>query len=134
MAARLMALVVAVTLLAAGPLSPALAQPAAPPPPPAPNVESTETMSAYDQPQRSGTDAYDVAAGAFTVLKAPLHALLCATGVALSIGFFAITFGDERLATETVKEGCGGPWRTRGEDIRPDESRSTMYGGLGKRY
>lgn len=131
MAARLITLVVAVTLLAAGPLSPVLAQPAAPPPPPA---QSTETMSALDDSQRSGTDAYDVAAGAFTALKAPFHALLCVTGVALSIGFFAITFGDERLATETVAEGCGGSWRTRGEDIRPDSSRSTMYGGLGKRY
>jgi len=134
MAARLIALVVAVTLLAAGPLSPVLAQPAAPPPPPAPVVESTETMSALDQPQRSRTDAYDVAAGAFTAAKAPLHALLCVTSVALSIGFFAVTFGDERLATETVSEGCGGSWRTRGEDIRPDASRSTTYGGLGKRY
>ncbi len=97
MGARLVAVAVALALVVAGPLQPAMAQ-----------------------------DAYDVGAAVVTVLKAPFNVALCGLGGAVALGVFVVTFGSAyRASARVIEEGCRGPWLVTGNDLRPETAYRT---------
>jgi len=121
MGARMMALAVVVALLATGPLSPVLAQPAAQP---ATQPElSPDAVPAVDENRYRGPDFYTAGATAITVAKAPFNVVLCGVGAAIGIALFA--------ATRAMEEGCRGPWVVTPDDLRPDRTRSMNSYGMG---
>jgi hypothetical protein len=106
---RAMGVVVVVGLAVSGPLRPLAA------------AEQTAAET------RRGPDAYDVAAGAMTVIGAPLKAAVCGLGGAVGLALFVLTFGSaDRAAAAVVREGCEQRWVVRGEDIRPEPPASSI--------
>src|SRR5712691_11211472 len=105
MGARTMALVVAMTLLATGPLSPVIAQEAAQP------EFSSDTVPAVDESRWRGPDFYDLGATVITVAKTPFNFLLCGVGGLTGAALFLVTLGSGyRASARAVEEGCRGPW------------------------
>ena len=125
-ATRILTVVVALAVLATGPLAPLAAaqqptqtppppepmpQPMAPPPPDVPEQESHLGESA----------AYNVGAGIANVFYIPGKGLLCGVGGAVGIFILFITLGSApRPAAYFAREGCGGKWILTGDDLRPD--------------
>jgi hypothetical protein len=122
---RILAVVVALVILATGPLAPLAvaqqpapttpppaAQPAMPPPPPdIPEQESHLAESA----------AYNVGAGIANVFYIPGKGLLCGLGGAVGIFILIISIGSQpKTAAYFAREGCGGKWILTGDDLRPD--------------
>jgi hypothetical protein len=122
---RILAVVVALAILATGPLAPLAvaqqpapttpppaAQPAMPPPPPdIPEQESHLAESA----------AYNVGAGIANVFYIPGKGLLCGLGGAVGIFILIISIGSQpKPAAYFAREGCGGRWILTGDDLRPD--------------
>ena len=125
---RILTVVVALAMLATGPLAPLAAaqqpapsspppvqpmpQPAAPPPPPdVPEPESHLGESA----------AYNVGAGIANVFYIPGKGLLCGVGGAVGIFILIISIGSApKPAAYFAREGCGGKWILTGDDLRPD--------------
>jgi|SRR4029453_11660201 hypothetical protein len=122
---RILAVVVALAILATGPLAPLAvaqqpapttpppaAQPAMPPPPPdIPEQESHLAESA----------AYNVGAGIANVFYIPGKGLLCGLGGAVGIFILIISIGSQpKPAAYFAREGCGGKWILTGDDLRPD--------------
>jgi hypothetical protein len=107
---------------AAAPAAPPAAPPAATPPPSPPPPPATPPVPP-PPPAAHGTDVYDVAAGAVTVLKAPFNVVLCGLGTGVAAALFAITFGSAyKASARVVEQGCRGPWVVTGEDLRPPSS------------
>jgi hypothetical protein len=126
---RILTVVVALAMLATGPLAPLAAaqqppstpaspppaqpmpQPAAPPPPDVPEPESHLGESA----------AYNVGAGIANVFYIPGKGLLCGLGGAVGIFILIISIGSApKPAAYFAREGCGGKWILTGDDLRPD--------------
>ena len=124
---RILTVVVALAMLATGPLAPLAAaqqpapsspppvqpmpQPAAPPPPDVPEPESHLGESA----------AYNVGAGIANVFYIPGKGLLCGVGGAVGIFILIISIGSApKPAAYFAREGCGGKWILTGDDLRPD--------------
>ena len=124
---RIITVVVALAMLATGPLAPLAAaqqpapsspppvqpmpQPAAPPPPDVPEPESHLGESA----------AYNVGAGIANVFYIPGKGLLCGVGGAVGIFILIISIGSApKPAAYFAREGCGGKWILTGDDLRPD--------------
>ena len=124
---RILTVVVALAMLATGPLAPLAAaqqpappspppmqpmpQPAAPPPPDVPEPESHLGESA----------AYNVGAGIANVFYIPGKGLLCGLGGAVGIFILLISVGSApKPAAYFAREGCGGKWILTGDDLRPD--------------
>jgi hypothetical protein len=121
---RILAVVVALAILATGPLAPLAvaqqpdpttpppaAQPAMPPPPDVPEQESHLAESA----------AYNVGAGIANVFYIPGKGLLCGLGGAVGIFILIISIGSQpKTAAYFAREGCGGKWILTGDDLRPD--------------
>jgi hypothetical protein len=124
---RILTVVVALAVLATGPLAPLAAaqqpapsspppvqpmpQPAAPPPPDVPEPESHLGESA----------AYNVGAGIANVFYIPGKGLLCGVGGAVGIFILIISIGSApKPAAYFAREGCGGKWILTGDDLRPD--------------
>src|SRR5262249_14627580 len=87
MGLRMIALTMVVALLATGPLSPVMAQPATQP------ETSWDSEPALDQDRYRGPDFYTGGATIITVAKAPFNAALCGMGAALGTALFLLTFG-----------------------------------------
>ncbi len=95
------------------PPPPAAVTPPPPPPPPPPPVVERRP------------DAYDVAAGVVTVVKAPFNVVLCTLGGVTATALFVLTLGSAyKASTRVVEEGCRGPWVVTGEDLRPEPARA----------
>jgi hypothetical protein len=125
-AIRILTVVMALAVLATGPLAPLAAaqqptqtppppepmpQPMAPPPPDVPEQESHLGESA----------AYNVGAGIANVFYIPGKGLLCGVGGAVGIFILFISLGSApRPAAYFAREGCGGKWILTGDDLRPD--------------
>jgi hypothetical protein len=125
-ATRILTVVMALAVLATGPLAPLAAaqqptqtppppepmpQPMAPPPPDVPEQESHLGESA----------AYNVGAGIANVFYIPGKGLLCGVGGAVGIFILFISLGSApRPAAYFAREGCGGKWILTGDDLRPD--------------
>jgi hypothetical protein len=121
---RILAVVVALAILATGPLAPLAvaqqpapttpppaAQPAMPPPPDIPEQESHLAESA----------AYNVGAGIANFFYIPGKGLLCGLGGAVGIFILIISIGSQpKTAAYFAREGCGGKWILTGDDLRPD--------------
>jgi len=124
---RILTVVVALAMLATGPLAPLAAaqqppstpsspppsqpMPAAPPPPDVPEPESHLGESA----------AYNVGAGIANVFYIPGKGLLCGIGGAVGIFILIISIGSApKPAAYFAREGCGGKWILTGDDLRPD--------------
>lgn len=72
--------------------------------------------------------AYDAGAVAADVFYVPGKAIMCVTGVAVSIGLMAVTFGTAyRAAAGFAREGCGGRWVLTGHDLRPSEPTADSF-------
>ena len=101
---RSLSVLLAVTMLLAGPLASIVwAQQAQP------------AQTAADEP-----DVYGVAAGFSNVFYAPGKFIVCATSVVLGVTVMGMTFGtlyDE--TTRFVKGGCGGSWALTPADLKP---------------
>jgi hypothetical protein len=114
------ALAVVAALLFAGPLAPlAAAQ--------QPQADAfKETMKGgphevYPGDVEFSQTAYDVAAGVATTFLVPGRVITCAAGSVAGLAILALTFGSAyRGFADVVREGCGGKWVVRGEDLAPD--------------
>lgn len=117
------------TVAPAAPAAVQQGQAAATPEPAAPRpVAQPEAPAVAAGPESSShshrSDAYDVAGGVVTVLKAPFNAVLCGLGGVVGVALFVVTFGSGyRAAARAVEEGCSGPWIVTGDDLRPDRGR-----------
>ena len=122
MYARTIALVMTMTLLATGTLSPVVAQQAT-------KLDvASDTFPAVDESRYRGPDFYDLGATVITAAKTPLNILLCGVGGVLGAGLFAVTLGTGyKAATHVVEEGCRGPWIVTGNDLRPAQGHDS-YG------
>jgi len=133
---RILAVLVALALLATGPLAPlAVAQqpPPAPPttPPPVQPMPPAQPMPepVVQQPQdipepeshMAESAAYNVGAGVANVFYIPGKVLLCGLGGAVGIFILIVSIGSQpRPAAYFAREGCGGKWVLTGDDIRPE--------------
>jgi len=123
---RILAVMVALAMLATGPLAPLAAaqQPAAPPMPPMPPTQQP-VAPPQDIPEQEShpgeSAAYNVGAGIANVFYIPGKGLLCGLGGAVGIFILVVTFGSApRPAAYFAREGCGGKWILTGDDLRPD--------------
>jgi len=123
---RILAVMVALAMLATGPLAPLAAaqQPAAPPMPPMPPTQQP-VAPPQDIPEPEShlaeSAAYNVGAGIANVFYIPGKGLLCGLGGAVGIFILVVTFGSApRPAAYFAREGCGGKWILTGDDLRPD--------------
>ena len=124
---RILAVVVALTVLATGPLAPlAAAQiPAAPPMPPMPPTEQPVVQQPQDLPEPESrlaeSAAYNVGAAIANVFYIPGKGLLCGLGGAAGIFIMIVSVGSApKPAAYFAREGCGGKWILTGDDLRPD--------------
>ena len=138
---RILAVVVALALLATGPLAPlALAQqptpppPATPtqpppptpqpvaPPPPGPQPVAQQPPDIPEQESHLGESAaYNVGAGIANVFYIPGKGLLCGLGGMVGIFIMIVSIGSQpKTAAYFAREGCGGKWILTGDDLRPD--------------
>ena len=132
-AARILTVVVALAVLATGPLAPLAAaqQPTQIPPPPAqtppppPPMQQPVMAPPPDLPEQEShmgeAAAYNVGAGIANVFYIPGKVLLCGVGGATGIFILLISLGSApRPAAYFAREGCGGKWVLTGDDLRPD--------------
>jgi hypothetical protein len=128
---RILAVVVALMVLATGPLAPLAAaqQPAPQSPPPAPPMQQPAPPPVVQQPQDipepeshlAESAAYNVGAGIANVFYIPGKGLLCGIGGAVGIFIMIVSIGSApRTAAYFAREGCGGKWILTGDDLRPD--------------
>jgi len=128
---RILAVVVALMVLATGPLAPLAAaqQPAPESPPPAPPMQQPAPPPVVQQPQDipepeshlAESAAYNVGAGIANVFYIPGKGLLCGIGGAVGIFIMIVSIGSApRPAAYFAREGCGGKWILTGDDLRPD--------------
>jgi hypothetical protein len=128
---RILAVVVALMVLATGPLAPLAAaqQPAPQSPPPAPPMQQPPPPPVVQQPQDipepeshlAESAAYNVGAGIANVFYIPGKGLLCGIGGAVGIFIMIVSIGSApRPAAYFAREGCGGKWILTGDDLRPD--------------
>jgi hypothetical protein len=127
MAFRIVAALMVVAVAVTGVLpTRALAQPAvpaAPAPPPAQPPELYQERLKDAPPERSDA-GYSIGAAAVNTFYVPGKVILCTLGGAVSVGILALTFGSAyRAAAAATREGCGGRWYVRGEDLKPDRER-----------
>jgi hypothetical protein len=97
--------------------------------PPAPPMEAELFPEAVKirAPEPPEPDVYDASAAVVTVLKAPFNVALCAIGVGVGAGLFAVTLGTGlRAAAWAVEEGCARRWVVTGDDLRPDGPRGRL--------
>lgn len=121
MGARLVAVVVVAVALVGPFQSLALAQQ---PSQPQPQPSQMQQPSPPRKAPSGGSDAYDVGAGAMTVVGMPLKAGVCVVGGVFATALFIATLGSADYATAAVvREGCDQRWIVRGDDIRPEGSR-----------
>jgi hypothetical protein len=125
---RILTVLVALAVLATGPLAPLAAaqQPAPTSPPPQQPVPQPEPMAQLPQdvpeqdPRLAEAAAYNVGAGIANVFYIPGKAILCGIGGAVGIGILIISIGSApRPAAYFAREGCGGRWVLTGDDLRP---------------
>ena len=123
---RILAVMVALAMLATGPLAPLAAaqQPAAPPMPPMPPTQQP-VAPPQDIPEPEShlaeSAAYNVGAGIANVFYIPGKGLLCGIGGAVGIFILIISIGSApKPAAYFAREGCGGRWILTGDDLRPD--------------
>jgi hypothetical protein len=120
------------TILMASLPTASLAQQPAPPPPAVlmPDVVKDDTGQAV-----TPFDLYSVGAGVFTVARLPFNVALCAVGVGVGAGLFAVTFGSAyRATTRVLEEGCAQKWVVRSRDIRPLRGTSGIFEARMERY
>src|SRR5262249_5750695 len=125
-AARILTVVVALAVLATGPLAPLAAaqQPAQTPPPPEPMPQPAVTPPP-DLPEQEShmgeAAAYNIGAGIANVFYIPGQGLLCGVGGGVGIFILFISLGSApKPAAYFAREGCGGKWILTGDDLRPD--------------
>jgi hypothetical protein len=123
---RILAVVVALMVLATGPLAPlAAAQQPAPQspmqqPPPPPVVQQPQDIPEPES-HLAESAAYNVGAGIANVFYIPGKGLLCGIGGAVGIFIMIVSIGSApRPAAYFAREGCGGKWILTGDDLRPD--------------
>jgi hypothetical protein len=135
-AARTLTVVVALAMLATGPLAPLAAaqQPTqipppppgqVPPPPPPQPMAQPVVAPPPDLPEQEShmgeAAAYNVGAGIANVFYIPGKVLLCGVGGATGIFILLISLGSApRPAAYFAREGCGGKWVLTGDDLRPE--------------
>jgi hypothetical protein len=124
---RILAVVVALVMLATGPLAPLAAaqQPGPSPMPPMPPTQQPVIQQPQDMPEEESrmaeTAAYNVGAGIANVFYIPGKGLLCGLGGAVGIAILIISIGSApKPAAYFAREGCGGKWILTGDDLRPD--------------
>src|SRR4029453_8003774 len=125
---RILTVLVALAILATGPLAPlAAAQQPAPtsPPPQQQPVPQPMAELPQDVPEQESrlaeSAAYNVGAGIANVFYIPGKGLLCGVGGAVGIFILIISIGSApRPAAYFAREGCGGKWILTGDDLRPD--------------
>ena len=128
LASRILTVVVALAMLATGPLAP-LAAAQQPPPSSPPPVQPMPEPAAAPPPQEvpepeshlGESAAYNVGAGIANVFYIPGKGLLCGLGGAVGIFILIISIGSApKPAAYFAREGCGGKWILTGDDLRPD--------------
>jgi hypothetical protein len=126
-ATRILTVVMALAVLATGPLAPLAAaqQPTQTPPPPEPMPQPMAPPPPPDVPEQEShlgeSAAYSVGAGIANVFYIPGKGLLCGVGGAVGIFILFISLGSApRPAAYFAREGCGGKWILTGDDLRPD--------------
>jgi hypothetical protein len=126
-ATRILTVVMALAVLATGPLAPLAAaqQPTQNPPPPEPMPQPMAPPPPPDVPEQEShlgeSAAYNVGAGIANVFYIPGKGLLCGVGGAVGIFILFISLGSApRPAAYFAREGCGGKWILTGDDLRPD--------------
>jgi hypothetical protein len=125
---RILTVVVALAMLATGPLAPlAAAQQPAPssPPPVQPMPQPAAAPPPPDVPEPEShlgeSAAYNVGAGIANVFYIPGKGILCGVGGAVGIFILIISIGSApKPAAYFAREGCGGKWILTGDDLRPD--------------
>jgi hypothetical protein len=139
---RLLAVVVSILVFVTGPLAPLAAAQQPPPAQPEPGTTplppqrmpepTTTPLPAQRMPEQateplppdsrdSHAAAYNVGAGIANVFYIPGKCVLCAAGVGVGVFIMLITIGSQpRPAAYFAREGCGGRWILRGNDIRPE--------------
>lgn len=138
---RVVAAVVVLALLLAGPLAPAvLAQqpaqpaPAAQPTQPAQPDVFQEALKAAPQPAEPEdtplpTEFYEIAANVMTLFLVPGRVVTCAVGAGVAGVVLVISLGTAyRASTRVFEEGCGGKWILSAEDLLPERSAIRMPG------
>jgi len=143
-ASRILTVLVALSLLATGPLAPlAVAQQPAPPaqppqqqpmpmPQPEPQPAAQPAMIQPEVPEQDSrlaeSAAYNVGAGIANVFYIPGKGLLCGLGGAVGIFIMIVSIGSApRPAAYFAREGCGGKWVLTGDDLRPDDSHYRAF-------
>src|SRR5207302_2081038 len=124
---RILTVVVALAMLATGPLAPLAAaqQPAPASPPPAQPTPQPMAQQPQDLPEPEShlgeSAAYNVGAGIANVFYIPGKGLLCGIGGAVGIFILIVSIGSApKPAAYFAREGCGGKWILTGDDLRPD--------------
>lgn len=142
-ATRILTVLVALAMLATGPLAPlAAAQqpaPSSPPPPqqqpmpqPEPQQPVPQPMIIQEVPEQDShaaeSAAYNVGAGIANVFYIPGKGLLCGLGGMVGIAILVISIGSApRPAAYFAREGCGGKWILTGDDLRPDDAHYRAF-------
>jgi hypothetical protein len=123
---RILTVLVALAVLATGPLAPLAAaqQPAPTSPPPQQPVPQPMAELPQDVPEQESrlaeSAAYNVGAGIANVFYIPGKGILCGIGGAVGIFILIISIGSApRPAAYFAREGCGGRWILTGDDLRP---------------
>ena len=122
---RILTVVVALAMLATGPLAPLAAaqQPAPSSPPPAQPTPQPVMQPDVPEPEShlAESAAYNVGAGIANVFYIPGKGLLCGIGGAVGIFILIVSIGSApKPAAYFAREGCGGKWILTGDDLRPD--------------
>src|SRR5206468_5805392 len=124
---RILTVVVALAMLATGPLAPLAAaqQPAPSSPPPAQPTPQPMAQQPQDLPEPEShlgeSAAYNVGAGIANVFYIPGKGLLCGIGGAVGIFILIVRIGSApKPAAYCAREGCGGRWILTSDDRRPD--------------
>src|SRR5437867_4262926 len=117
---RCLTLLIVASFALAGPLAPlAHAQPAQPAPPAQPDLFQ-ETLKAQRTSDRA-QGFYVAGAVVVNVFLIPGRAITCAAGAAIGAAMLVVTLGSGyRAATAITREGCGGKWVVKGDDLRPE--------------
>jgi|GraSoiStandDraft_25_1057303.scaffolds.fasta_scaffold55382_3 hypothetical protein len=142
---RILTVLVALAMLATGPLAPLAAaqQPAPPSPPPqeqpAPPQPAPQPVMQPDVPEPEShlaeSAAYNVGAGIANVFYIPGKGLLCGLGGAVGIFIMIISIGSApKPAAYFAREGCGGKWVLTGDDLRPDDAHYRAFDWEDSKY
>ena len=138
---RILTVLVALAMLATGPLAPLAAaqQPAPPSPPPPQQQPAPQPVMQPDIPEPEShlaeSAAYNVGAGIANVFYIPGKGLLCGVGGAVGIFILLISLGSApRPAAYFAREGCGGKWVLTGDDLRPDDAHYRAFDWEDSKY